>query len=661
MPEKVTRRVLIGGAGGLAATSLAGTTRAAAGGAISTGAGATARVKLRLLETSDLHMFVYDYDYYQDRQDNTVGLAKVSTLVRQARGEARNTLLFDNGDIIQGNPLGDYMALPGHLTRAGGHPVFRAMNLLGYDAATFGNHEFNYGLDFLKLALESAKFPFVCANIETLDGKPFIARSVVLVRDVVDEAGAVHRLRIGVFGVVTPQIMVWDKARLDGHVTALDIVESATRIVPGLRAQCDLVVALCHSGISGTARREGEENAALHLASVPGIDVIFTGHAHRVFPGPDYAHIDGVDTIRGTLGGIPAVMPGFWGSHLGVIDLVLARHQDRAAPVRWTVDDFQVEARPIYRRQGRQALALVPDDAAILAAAAPEHAATLRWMEQPVGSTTVPINTYFSMIGNDAALSLVSAAQLWYAQPLLAGTPHAHLPLLSAASPFKAGGAGPDSFVDIPAGPLDMKDIANLYMFANTVCIVKVNGDEMHEWLERSCAIFNRIDPAIDTPQELTSSRAPSYLFDTIAGLTYEIDLSQPERYDGEGHVIQPDAHRVHDVRYQGRPITADESFLVVTNNYRADGGGSFPGTGGSHVVLQAPDLNRDVIVRYVMQARQISPVAVPVWRFRPLGRPVTLAFNGRAETARYLGGRPDVTRLGDGAGGFIRYGLRLG
>ncbi len=613
-------------------------------------------VRLRLLETSDLHMFVYDYDYYQGRQDNTVGLARVATLVEQARAEASNTLLFDNGDIIQGNPLGDYMALSGKLTEQDGHPMVRAMNLLGYDAATVGNHEFNYGLDFLHRALRDARFPFVCANIET-PGGTLLPPTAVLHRIVTDEAGTSHSLRIGVIGLVTPQIMVWDKARLDGHVDTIDIVDAATRHVPVLRARCDLVVALCHSGISAQPRRGGEENASLHLAAVPGIDVILAGHAHRVFPGPDYAGLPGVDAVRGTLGGIPAVMPGYWGSHLGLIDLQLERDADGS----WQVAAFRTEVRPICRREGRQALPLVPDDAAVLDSAAPEHQATLRWMEQPVGSTAVPINTYFSLLGNDAALTLVNDAQLWYARPLIAATPHAHLPLLSAASPFKAGGAGPDSFVDIPAGPLDMKAVANLYMFANTVCVVKLDGAELHEWLERSCAIFNRIEPTLGlAPQPLVAPRAASYLFDTIAGLSYEIDLSQPQRYDAKGRLVRADARRIVSLTHAGRAVTPADRFLMVTNNYRADGGGGFPGTGGEHLVLQAPDLNRDVIVRYVLQHREVTPVAAPVWRFRPFATPVLLSFDGNAETARHLSGQPAVTRLGDGSGGFVRYGLTL-
>ncbi len=628
----------------------------AAGGAV---------VKLRLIETSDLHMFVYDYDYYAARQDDTVGLAKVATLLTAARAEARNSLLFDNGDIIQGNPLGDYMAMPGHLKplrRAeegdtGGHPMFRAMNLLGYDAATFGNHEFNYGLDFLHEALGTAKFPFVCANIETLDGKPFATPTMVLQRQVIDEAGHTHTLRIGVIGLVTPQIMIWDKAKLEGHIRTTDIVEAARRYVPGLRAQCDLVVALSHSGISSTARQGGEENASLYLAAVPGIDVVFTGHAHRVFPGPDYAGLPGIDASRGTLAGKPAVMPGFWGSHLGVIDLTLT--QDQAGS--WSVGDFQVEPRPIYLRRGRKTVSLAVDAAPVLAAAAPEHAATLRWMEQPVGSTTLPINTFFSLIGNDASVSLVNAAQLWYARPLLAATAYAKLPLLSAAAAFKAGGTGPDAFVDIPAGRLDMKDIAGIYQYANTVRAVRVSGAEVREWLERAATIFNRIDPSAAGPQPLANPGVPSYTFDVISGVTYAIDLSQPQRYGPDGRVIDPAAHRIVDLRYQGRPIDPAQAFIVATNNYRADGGGNFPGTGSDRVVLAAPDLNRDVIVRYVMEHHSVTPTPEPVWHFATLGKPVLLTFNGNARTASYLGAHPDVRRLGNGSGGFVRYGLSLG
>jgi len=339
-----------------------------------------------------------------------------------------------------------------------------------------------------------------------------------------------------------------------------------------------------------------------------------------------------------------------------VIDLVL----EKPAGGAWKVADFAVEARPIYKRDKGKVLPLAAPDGAVLAAAAPEHAATLRWMQQPVGRSTAPITTFFSLIGGDEALSLVNQAQIAYARPLLANTPHASLPLLSAAAPFKGGGMGPDSFVEIPAGPLDMKDIANLYMFANTVCVVKVSGAELREWLERSCSIFNRIDPAVTAPQPLVGRKVPSFNFDVISGVRYEVDLSQPPRYEGGGRTADPDARRIASLTYDNKPVDPSASFLVVTNNYRADGGGNFAGTGPDHIVLQAPDLNRDAIVRFVTARKVITPERINDWRFRPLGRPVTLSFEGNNDTARYLAGRTGIARLEPTPDGGIRYGLAL-
>ena len=614
----------------------------------------SASVKLRLLATSDLHMFVYDFDYYAGVQDNTVGLGKVATLLRHARGEARNSLLFDNGDILQGNPLGDYMALPG--TARASHPMIRTMNLLGYDAATFGNHEFNYGLDVLAESLGSACFPFVCANIETLDGGLWAPPTTVLHRQVIDEAGLPQTLRIGVIGLVTPQIMIWDKARLEAHIRTIDIVEAAARHLPALRAASDLVVALSHSGISDAPHEAGAENACLALAALPGIDVVISGHAHRVFPGSDYAGLAGVDATRGTLAGKPAVMPGFWGSHLGVVDLTL-----RQSGARWLIDDFAVEARPISRRHGRRAEPLAGNDPRVLAAVAPEHRATLRWMEQPVGRTTRPIDSYFALVGGDASLPLVNAAQLWYARPLLEATRFAGLPVLSAASSFKSGGHGANAYVDIPAGPLTMRAIASLYMFANTVCAVRVTGAELREWLERACVVFNRIDLGGVAPQRLRATGVPSYMFDVISGLTYNIDLTQRARYDPHGALRAPASHRIVDLLHLGRPVDPAQEFIVVTNNYRADGGGHFPGTGAGRIVLAAPDLIRDVLVHYVASQTPLTPRAEPVWCFARPARPVRLEFDGNADTARHLAAHPGVTRIGETADGTVRYGFTLG
>ncbi len=615
-------------------------------------------IRLRLLETSDLHMFVANYDYYHDKQDDTVGLSKVATLIALARGEARNSLLFDNGDIIQGSPLGDYIAQDGHLKQGETHPMFAAMNLLRYDAATLGNHEFNFGLSFLDLSLAGAKFPFVCANLDHVDGRSYVPPFLVLKREFTAEDGSRHTLRIGVIGFVPPQIMEWDRTHLAGKVRTTDIVEAARKNVPVLRRQCDVLVALSHSGIDTSPAKTGFENASFHLAEVPGIDVIFTGHSHRVFPGPDYAGRPGVDAARGTLAGIPAVMPGFWGSHLGLIDLVLTEQSGA-----WRVAEFNVEARPVYRREAGRVKSLTGVDTAVIAAIAPAHQATIDWVEQPVGQVAYSLNSYFSMLGSEPSLGVVNAAQTWYTAELVKDGKYASLPILSAAAPFKAGGLSPDSYVDIPPGPVALRQVADLYVYANTLVVVKITGAQVAEWLERSCGVFNQIDPAKGETvvQPLLRKSVPTYNFDVISGITYRIDLTQPERYDGGGKLLNANTHRVVDLRFDGKPINPAQEFLVVTNNYRSDGGGSFPGLDGSNVVLRAPDLNRDAVQRYLEAKGTLQEAPPPTWSFLPPSSPVTLSFAANERFGELIAGRSDITRIGQGLDGFTDYALRLG
>ncbi len=641
----ITRRLAL--QSGAATAALAATAAAAADGA---------RLKLRILETTDLHVNVYPYDYYRDAPDDTVGLAKTATLLHAARAEARNTLVFDNGDLLQGSPLGDFMAYRHGLKDGDTHPLIAAMNTLPYDASTLGNHEFNYGLDYLATALSKARFPFVSCNLERVDGTTLLQPWTVLERSFTDEAGAPQALRIGVIGFVPPQIMQWDKGNVEGKVRTLDIVDAARKHVPALRARrVDLVVALCHSGIAGGERRGGEENAALHLAAVDGIDVILTGHQHLVFPGPkDFAGIAGVDNVKGTLHGKPAVMAGFWGSHLGVIDLDLARAGDG-----WTVAGFTCEARPIYDRVDRKVVPKVGAEAAILAAAKPEHEATLRYVREPVGATSVQIESYFSLVTDDASVKIVNDAQLWYVAPLLKGTPHEGLPLLSAAAPFKSGGrGGPAYFTDIKPGPLAIKDLADIYIYPNTVKAVRVTGAELKGWLERSAGIFNRIDPAKAGEQELFDPKFPAFNFDVIAGLRYRIDPTAPSRFDPEGKLLDGAATRIVDLTHDGKPVGDDQVFIVATNNYRASGGGRFPGNDGSTIVVDAPDLTRDVIMRYVVENKTVSPKPDGSWSIKVPAGPVVATFlTGPAGEAHRPPGLA-LKQLGAGPDGFAKYQL---
>jgi 2',3'-cyclic-nucleotide 2'-phosphodiesterase / 3'-nucleotidase len=630
--------------------------RRAAGGAA---ASAAARLKLRLMGTSDLHANVFPYDYYRDKPDDRVGLARTAGLIARARAEASNSLLLDNGDIIQGTPLGDYVALSKGLKAGDVHPMIAAMNTLGYAACTLGNHEFNYGLEFLESALAGANFPAVCCNIFKPDGSFYVRPWLILEREFRDEAGGAQKLRIGIIGFTPPQIMQWDQTHLAGRVTTIGIAEAARLYIPQLRAEADLVVALCHSGISRKSPPQpAEENAALALARVPGIDALFLGHQHLLLPGGDFTSVEGVDVAAGAIYGVPSFMPGFWGSHLGVIDLELER-QDAG----WRVAAAKVEARAIYARDERTITPLVASDTTTLAAAQAAHDETLAYVRLPVGDIASPIQSYFALVADDPSVQIVNAAQSWYVKRLAATMPALKdIAILSAAAPFKCGGrAGPDYYTDVKAGAIAIKDVADIYLYPNGLRAVKIDGATLREWLERSAGIFRTINPSSTLEQPLIDPAFASYNFDVIDGVTYTVDVTQPSRYDIDGVLVAPQARRIRDLNFEGQPIDEARAFIVVTNNYRAGGGGQFPGCDGSTIVLEAPDANREALVRYIVENRHIEPKADGNWRFASWPKSVVATFetSPAADPASAPLGLK-LTLMGDAPGGFVKYRIEL-
>jgi len=622
------------------------------------------QVHLRLMETTDLHVHVFPWDYYGDKPSDTVGLARTATIVGAIRAEASNSMLVDNGDFLQGNPMGDYIAYERGMEDGALHPVIEAMNTLGYDASTLGNHEFNYGLDFLMKSVSGAAFPIVSANVlkergatpreDTTLVKPY----VILDRMLKDGAGEEHPIRIGLIGFVPPQIVAWDRRHLDGKATTRDIVETARAWVPEMReAGADIVVALSHSGIGSAQHEDGMENASVPLARVDGIDALMTGHSHLVFPGEKFADHSGVDAEKGTIHGKPAVMAGFWGSHLGVIDLMLERDGDA-----WRVLTSTSEARPIYEQgEGRAKIPTVGDDETVLASVAQEHEETLAYVRRSVGRTDAPLHSYFALVADDPSVQIVSQAQMWYIAEMMKGTEWEDLPILSAAAPFKAGGrGGADYYTDVPAGDVAIRNVADLYLYPNTVRAVEITGAQVRDWLERSAGMFNRIEPG-KADQPLLNADFPSYNFDVMDGVTYRIDLSQPSRFDGDGVMADADAHRIVDLEFEGKPVDPDARFVVATNNYRASGGGSFPGARGDTIIFEGPDTNRDVIVRYIVERKTISPRADGNWSFAPMPD-TSVVFDTGPQAQGHLADVEGlaIERAGDGADGFARYRMLL-
>ena len=613
-----------------------------------------AELRLRILQTCDVHMNLLNYDYYQDRSTDEYGLAKTVTLIKAARAEAPNSLLFDNGDLLQGNPLGDLVARVKPLAPGEVHPAYKVLNRLGVDAANLGNHEFNYGLPFLRQAIAGAAFPYVSANVvEASDpAKPAFTPYVLLERTLRDETGREHRLKIGVIGFVPPKIMQWDRQHLAGRITTLDILDTARRYVPQMRAQgADLVVAIAHSGIEKIEQPRLAENVAVQLAQVPGIDVLLLGHAHAEFPSQAFEGFPGVDLQRGSIHGVPTVMPGRWGDHLGLIDL---RLDDGSG--RWRIADSRASLRPIFDRQARKPL--VDADPLVAEAIAREHADTLAYVRGQVAESTAPIHSYFAQVMDDPSVELVARAQLAYAKRAVQGTAWESYPLLSAAAPFKAGGRqGPNHYTDIPAGAIAIKHVADLYVYPNTIKIVKVTGAELREWLEMSAGQFQRIDPAGPPVQELLNPAFRSYNFDSIEGVTYEIDVTQPARYTPDGLRTDSQAQRIVELRYQGKPVDDKAEFLVVTNSYRASGGGNFPGLDASKIVIDAPDENREAVAQYLASARRFDPSADGNWRIKPVDG-IRLRFVSSAKAGAMLGDAARVRLAGEAGDGTALFEL---
>lgn len=508
-------------------------------------------VNLRILETSDIHVNLMNYDYYQTKTDNKVGLVQTATLVNKAREEAKNSVLFDDGDALQGTPLGDYVANKINdpkkpVDPSYTHPLYRVMNLMKYDVISLGNHEFNYGLDYLNKVISKTEFPVINSNVYKDDkdnneenDQNYFKPYHIFEKEVEDESGQKQKVKIGVMGFVPPQVMNWDKANLEGKVKAKDIVDTAEKLVPEMKAQgADVIVALAHSGVDKSSSSPKMENASYYLTEVPGVDAVLMGHSHT--------------EVKDVFNGVPVVMPGVFGSNLGIIDMQLKKVNGK-----WEVQKEQSkpQLRPIADSKGNP---LVQSDQRLVNEIKDDHQATIDYVNTAVGKTTAPINSYFSLVQDDPSVQLVTNAQKWYVEKLFAEngqySKYKGIPVLSAGAPFKAGGRnGATYYTDIPAGTLAIKNVADLYVYPNTLYAVKVNGAQVKEWLEMSAGQFNQIDSKKTEEQPLVNIGYPTYNFDILDGLKYEIDVTQPAKYDKDGKVVNANTNRIINMTYEGR------------------------------------------------------------------------------------------------------------
>ncbi|MFD1660358.1 bifunctional metallophosphatase/5'-nucleotidase [Streptomyces caeni] len=551
-----------------------------------------------ILGTTDLHSHVFDWDYYKDaaysdKAGNSVGVARVATLIRQQRetkGEHR-VLLVDAGDIIQGTSLAYYYARVDPITGADApeHPMAVAMNAMRYDAAALGNHEFNYGIEVLRKFEEQCHFPLLGAN--ALDARTlrpaFRPYTVKRIR-----VPGAPDIKVGILGLTNPGIALWDKDNVGGRMVFPGLVEQARKYVPRLRALgCDVVFLTDHSGLDGSSSYGSElpyvENASNLVAEqVPGIDAILVGHTHVEVP--SY-------TVKNQETGKDVVLsePYCWGMRLTVFDFELELHHGQ-----WKVT-------------GTTAQTLDPKDAEedpeITRLLKADHDLVVQYVNTPVGICTQDLSAAESCWKDVPVMDFIHEVQM---KAVAAGlsTADAALPLISVAAPFSRT-------ADIPAGSVTIKDIAGLYIYDNTLYGKKLTGAQLRDYLEYAAKYYHQVPSGtkVDTATLTNADNFWDYMYDTAAGVDYEIDIAQPE------------GSRIKNLTYRGAAVTDDQVFVVAVNNYRANGGSGYPHIAAADIAYSSTNEIRQLMIDYVTSKGTLDPAdfADANWRLTQDGTPV--------------------------------------
>ncbi|MEU9113977.1 5'-nucleotidase C-terminal domain-containing protein [Streptomyces sp. NPDC048483] len=558
------------------------------------------RYAFTVMGTTDLHGNVFNWDYatdaeFDDADHNDVGLAKISTLVTDVRREKgrHNTLLIDAGDTIQGTQLAYYYAKVDPITDPGGpvHPMARAMNAIGYDAAALGNHEFNYGIPVLRKFEESCDFPLLGANAVDAQSLRPAFRPYVMKR-----LSSPHgrEVKVAVLGLTNPGIALWDKAHVQGKLAFPGLVEQAAKWVPRLRSMgADVVLVSAHSGMSGTSSYGDQlpyvENAAALVAEqVPGIDAILVGHAHV-----EVAERRVVNKETGRE--VVLSEPLKWGQRLTLFDVVVEWRRGR-----WEVGS--VGSRVLKSNA-------VAEDARITELLRAEHRKVVAYVNRVIGRSKAEMTAAEAPVKDTPILDFISFVPAEVVRKALAGSEYASLPVLSQASCFSRT-------AKVPEGDVTIRSMAALYPFDNTLEARVLTGAQMREYLEFSARYYVQTaagDGPVDPSRITNADGTPDYNYDAVSGVSYEIDIAKPA------------GRRIGKLTFEGKPVDDAAKFVLAVNNYRASGGGGFPHVAGAQQVWSTSDEIRTLIIGWVQESGGIDPAtfASVDWKVTRDGVPV--------------------------------------
>jgi 2',3'-cyclic-nucleotide 2'-phosphodiesterase (5'-nucleotidase family) len=508
-----------------------------------------------IVATTDIHGRVLGWDYVKDAAAPG-GLSRVATALETLRARYPNNLvLVDAGDLLQGNPFAAYF---GRYDKRQPQPIVDALNALQYDVVTPGNHDFDFGVDFLRSAAKQATYRYVSANIEDSTGAPFFPQTVVLTRGPV---------KIGITGFTTPGVMLWDRAQLAGRARVRRIAGAAPMALSRVDGEgADLKVVLIHSGFGESTYDTtgvGPENDAAALASMSvKPDLVIVGHTHAEIR----------DTV---INGVHFVQPKNWAQSLSVVHVSLRK--EPGAGGRWQVTGVRAELIP---------LATTPELTRFTRRVDAAHQAARLWAGTPVGTAGPGFDGRFARVQDTPLLDFINEVQR-----RKAGTQ------LSAAAVF-------DPQAGLPEGELHQRDLSGIYPYENTLRAVKISGQQLRDYLEHSARYFN----TYESNRPVINDSVGGYNYDVVSGVVYNIDLARPA------------GQRIRGLAYEGKIVQPTDSFTMALNSYRQSGGGGYTMLVGAPVVYDHGEDIRELLVDEVRRARTLQAASYlhPSWAIIP-------------------------------------------
>lgn len=548
---------------------------------------------ISILETTDIHGAVLPYDYIE-KEDISASLASASTYIRQVRDNRDAVVLLDNGDNLQGQPSVYYYNFVDTLSP---HLMVEALNYMEYDAVTAGNHDVETGHSVYDRLVKEYDFPLLAANaVDISTGKPYFKPY-----HIVRKSG----IKIAIFGLVTPTIRNTLPEDLYEGIEFRNMLETAKEWMPLIRRKKpDLIVGLFHSGWdnndSDQRQRytENENGSAAIAFNIPGFDIIFTGHDHRVAK-EKIVNISG-DTVL-------ILNAGSRAAYIAQADVLLEPLNKRGK----------------YRKIIKGTIVKVDDhlpDPAFIEKFSANHKEILDYVNEVIGNSSTTVSSRDSYFGSSAFVDMIHSLQL---------------EITGADISF----AAPLSFdVKISEGPVTVGDMFKLYRFENMLYSINMSGAEVLKYLEYSYSLwYNTIsDPGdallkLRTDSDdriiLTGGRAwlrnNAYNFDSAAGIDYTVDVTKPE------------GSRVSINNFSdGTLFEENKNYTVAVNSYRGNGGGGhfYEGAGIeknellSRIIRSTDRDLRYYIIGSVREKKHIDPLPLNNWKLIPEDRVIKAA-----------------------------------